>query len=344
MEYSHTQQTELPLSPDANQLDQVVSTIGEAQRLLVISHLRPDGDAVGSVVGLVRSLRKAGKIADIGLADPPPERFSFLFEGEIVKKPGELDDSYDVTFILDSGDIGRTGFEDFLSTSSSIIINVDHHSSNTAFGEINYLDFESGATSEMIVEIIRKGHFPIDHEIAEGLYLGLLTDTRFFQNENLRPSTHQCAALLLATGLDTRPILNRLNRNRSLPELRLLGRALSRLESRFDGKMMVVVLTRDDLTACKATREHIWSCGLFGQMISIEGSMVGVAIVEDFDGKCFAEFRSSGGFNVKDVAVQLGGGGHLAASGCNRTAPIAEFGHEVLACLEKQFQAFLGKP
>lgn len=343
MEYSHMQQIEMPHSPDGNQLEQVVSTLDEVQRLLIISHLRPDGDAVGSVVSLARSLRKAGKIADIGLVDPPPERFAFLLDGEIVKKPGELDDSYDATFILDSGDASRTGFEDFLSSSNSIIINVDHHSSNTGFGEINYLDFESGSTSEMIVEIIRKAHLPMDHEVAEGLYLGLLTDTRFFQNENLRPSTHQCAAYLLTTGLDTRPILNRLNRNRSLPELRLLGRALSRLESRFDGQMIVVQLTRDDLTACGATREHIWSCGLFGQMISIEGSLVSVAIVEDVDGKCFAEFRSSGGFNVKDVAVQMGGGGHLAASGCNRTAPIADFGNEVLTCLEKQFQAFLGK-
>lgn len=309
-------------------IDQVAAALLTGTRILVVSHLRPDGDAVGSVVGLTRALRKIGKHVDIGLVDPPPQRFAFLLEDEQIVKPGSLDLDYDVIVSLDAGDLGRTGFEGDLSEIAALLLNIDHHASNTAFGDINFLDFEASSTCEMIVQVLKAVRIPLDPEIAEGLYLGLLTDSRFFQNESLRPSAHTAAAALLASGLKAAPILSILNGSRALAELKILGRGLSKLEIHGNGRLAMTVLTASDLRDCEATLEHLWASGLFNQLTSITGVTVSLGVVEGPDGKSYCEFRSRGGFDVKEIAVAMGGGGHLAASGCNRVAAVTEFADE----------------
>ncbi|MFZ2956082.1 MAG: bifunctional oligoribonuclease/PAP phosphatase NrnA [Candidatus Ozemobacteraceae bacterium] len=320
-------------------LDAVISAIRSGSRFLVVSHLRPDGDAVGCVTGLARSLRKVGKLVDIGLADPPPERFAFLVDGECLVKPGELNCDYDVILCLDAGDASRTGFEDDFKLSKGLLIDIDHHASNTRFGEINFLDFGASSTCEMVTTLIKAANLPLDPEIAEGLYLGLLTDSRFFQNEKLRPSTHETAAALLATGLDTAPLLSLLNGGRLPQELKVLGKGLGKLEIECDGQFAFSVLTQDDLSECGATQDNVWACGLFNQLTSVRGVMVSLCVVEGSDGKTYCEFRSRGGFDVKSIAVAMGGGGHLAASGCNRAAPLKD----VLAEARRLIQEKLGE-
>ncbi|MBF0499579.1 MAG: DHH family phosphoesterase [Candidatus Riflebacteria bacterium] len=303
-------------------LSAVVSAIRAGSRFLVVSHLRPDGDAVGCLAGLARSLRKAGKWVDIGLADQPPERFAFLLEEEVLVKPGRVNSDYDVIICLDAGDASRTGFEQDFDSTRAVLIDIDHHASNTCFGEINFLDFGASSTCEMITSLIQTADFPLDSDVAEGLYLGLATDSRFFQNENLRASAHLSAAALLGTGLDTAPILSILNGGRTLQEMKTLGKGLEKVEMDCDGRFAFSVLTHNDLAACGAVRENVWASGLFNQLTTIKGVIVSLVAVEDIDGKIFCEFRSRGGFDVKSIAVAMGGGGHLAASGCSRSAPL----------------------
>lgn len=325
MAYSDTMQTDF-----SEQLSDVVSTINGANRFLVVSHVRPDGDAVGSVSGLVKSLRKAGKNVQVGLADPAPERFAFVLDEDHIGKPGEIEIDHEVVFVLDAGDLARTGFEADLEETGAVLVNIDHHASNTLFGDVNYVDTCASSTCEMIVTLIRQAGLPLDADVATGLYLGLITDTRSFQNEGLKSTAHNVAALLLETGLDTAPILSRLNGSKTLPEVKLLGKGLQSLKLECDGRLACIVITRRDIEECGATFTTVASCGLWGQLTSIQGVVAGVGIVEGFDGKTYCEFRSRGGFDVKEIAVAMGGGGHLAASGCNREAPLPAVAAEAL--------------
>ncbi len=335
MDFSSTLPTDLP-----GQISQVSQTVRDGASFLLISHLRPDGDAIGSLAGLAKSLRKLGKRVEIGLADPVPSRFSFLLEDEPILKPGNLEITHDVVIVLDAGDLPRTGFEKDLEGAGAILVNIDHHASNTMFGEVNLFDPEASSTCEMVCTLLQTGGFPLDNEVAQGLYLGLMTDSRFFQNERLRSSAHFVGARLLETGLDTSPILARLNSSRTLGEIRALGLGLSRLRVAADPRLVVVVLQGADLEKVGATWENVFSCGLFGYLTSIEGVLVGAGFVEGVEGKSFCELRSRGGFDVKEIAVSFGGGGHLAASGCNQTVPLADFAGKIEAAILERLAGY----
>jgi len=322
-------------------LSQVISTLQKGRRFLLVGHLRPDGDAIGSLAGLSCCLRKVGKQVEIGLVDPPPERFAFLLSGETVLKPDEIKLDYDAVLVLDSGDLPRTGFEEVLKQPAVAVINIDHHPSNTSFGDINHLDFKASSTCEMITTLIERAHFPLDRDVAKGLYLGLVTDTRFFQNDNLRPSAHHVAQKLLETGLDPGQIHGRLLATKKLSELKILGQGLLKLNIECEGRLAWVEITNQDLVTQGASMGDVFACGLFGQLTGLEGVIAGVGIVENSDGKIYCEFRSRRGFDVKEIAVAMGGGGHLAASGFNSASPLSEVREKVLQRTRESLSRFV---
>ncbi|MBI3037455.1 DHH family phosphoesterase, partial [bacterium] len=226
---------------------QIIELLRNSESFLILTHVRPDGDAIGSVAGLSKSLRKAGKKVDIGVSGLLPERFSFLLSEELILKPGLEKVPHDSVFLLDCGELSRSGFEQDLLNYPGKIVNIDHHASNVGFGQYNFLDFESSSTCEMLVSLITGANFPLDAEVAEGLYLGLMTDSRFFQNEGLRPSAFHAAAVLLSTGLNTSRLLSILNQNRSLSELKVLARGLHKLQCTSDGRFANLILTYEEI-------------------------------------------------------------------------------------------------
>ncbi|MBF0543531.1 MAG: bifunctional oligoribonuclease/PAP phosphatase NrnA [Candidatus Riflebacteria bacterium] len=324
-----------------NGFQEILSIINEGKKFLIVTHVRPDGDAIGSVMGFALSLKKHGKIVDIGLSDHPPESFSFLLTQDYLK-PGSVKGEYDAIFSLDCGDLPRTGFEQDLINCRTPIVNIDHHISNLGYGTVNLIDPAASSAAEMILFLIHGGGLPLDAEVAECLYLGLVTDARFFQNENLRPSAHVSGAILLETGFKTNRILSALTSRRTLPELKILGFALSHLETEMDGKLAKVLIRPQNLISCEATQENVWASGVFNQITSIKGVIVGFTLVENQEGVTFCEFRSKSGFDVKEIAVALGGGGHLAASGCNQKLPIDAMNNRVLALLRTRLKQFIG--
>ena len=222
-----------------------------------------------------------------------------------------------------------------------MVIAIDHHASNELYGDLNYIDHGACSTCEMVLHLVQKAGFPLDPEVAEPLFLGLMTDTRFFQNGNMRSSAYHAGGTLVETGLKTGDVLGRLNRSRKLAELRLLGLGLSRFQLDCGGKMSSLTLSQADLVSCGAVQEHVWSSGLFGQISSVEGVVVGVTLIQDPHGKVFCEFRSNSGFDVKEIAVSFGGGGHLAASGCNREGALEVVAAEVTARVRSALTAWL---
>ncbi len=306
-----------------------------ARRLLLTTHLYPDGDAAGSVIGFAKSLRKHGVSVDIAMATDVGDRFEFLYPAEVIYKPSEISGSFDAAVILDIGSEDRTGFPDIIRELAVPLVNIDHHATNEHFGAYNVVDTDAASTCELVYRLITQFGLPLDHDVAEGLYVGLLTDSRYFQNANVSSATFLAAAALLATGLNPQPIIKRLTQSRSPLDLYVLGAGLVAFESRLNGMIAYTKLRQSDFGKFGANHRHAWSSGLFGYLISLGTAVVAVSFVESESGVVFCEFRSKDGFDVSEVASHFGGGGHRNASGCSRGMPIDACADEVIEYLEQ---------
>ncbi|MBQ2594646.1 MAG: bifunctional oligoribonuclease/PAP phosphatase NrnA [Candidatus Riflebacteria bacterium] len=327
-----------------NDAQKIIDLINKSQNVILTAHLRPDGDAIGSVSGLMKSLEKMGKRVDVDLLDGVPSRFPFVWpeSHELLKKP-EIESDHDLIIVLDCGDAERHGITFKYDKSKTTLINIDHHASNTMFGDVNYVDTGAQATCEIVTALIDKAGFPLDIDIAESLMLGLMTDSRTFSNENIRYTTHEAAAALLRTGLSISRILNTLNCGRKEVDLRLQGFGLSNFKLECDEHLATLVITQKDLAKFNANVGNIFASGIFNIPLTIESVTASVVIFEREDGFSACEFRSRGGINVKEVAVALGGGGHLPASGCSQQIPIEEMAEKAIELMKKQVNDFYNK-
>ena len=322
---------------------EITTLIGNSQKILVTAHLRPDGDATGSVSGLVKSLLKAGKQVDAALLDGVPERFAFVFPAVDLLRQPVIESDHDLIMVLDSGDETRTGFTFNRDRQKTCLINIDHHASNTMFGDINYVDTGASSTCEMIAALLQHAGLPFDSEVALSLMLGLVTDSRSFQNEGLRHTAHLAAAKILQTGVDTSPILNMLNSGRCEADLRVQGFGLSNFRLECQNRLATLVIHQSDLKKLNAAFGNVFGSGLFNLLLSMSETFASVVIFEREDGMSFCEFRSRGGIDVKEVAVSMGGGGHVPASGCNRAAKVDELADEAIKLMIRQVENFYAK-
>jgi len=331
---------------------QLIEAIQSAKQILITSHIHPDGDAAGSAIGLARSLRKAEKHVDIAWSTNVSGRFDFLFDTETILTPeavaarsqndaeNPVHSGYDAVIILDVGSEDRTGFQTIIRGLGCPVINIDHHATNDGFADFDHVDTGASSTCEVIYYLIRDAGWPLDTHVAEALYTGLVTDSRHFQNAGVSASTFAAAAGLKSTGLKTEPIIRALVQNRTETDLRVLGLALSRFESRMDGRIAMTVLRQSDLKPLGATHRHAWSAGVFGYLISMASAMVSASFIEAEDGRVFCEFRSKNGFDVSGIATEFGGGGHRAAAGCSQEIPVDAFRDAVIERLEPMVAAF----
>lgn len=321
-------------------VQQIADLLHSSQKILVVAHVRPDGDATGSVAGMVKSLQKAGKKVEAALVDGVPERFSFVFpEVKLLRDP-IINSDHDLILVLDTGEESRTGFTFNRDAKISKLVNIDHHASNTMFGDINYIDTGASAACEMVAALLNFAKLPFDSDVALSLMLGLVTDSRFFQNEGIRYTAHEVAAHLLRTGVDTAPILNVLNSGRSEADLRLQGFGLTNFKLECDKKLATLVIKQTDLKRLNANVGNIYASGIFNACLAINETLASVVIFEREDGLSACEFRSRGGIDVKQVAVELGGGGHVPASGCSRKEAIDETAATAIKLMINQVNNF----
>lgn len=323
---------------------EVIELIKHSHRILICSHMRPDGDAVGSLSGMLKSLQILGKDVEVALIDGIPERFAFVWPQQItlIKEP-VIELSHDLVIILDSGDESRTGFTFKYDKSKTCMVNIDHHASNTYFGDINLVDIGASSTCEMVTALLCLAGFPFNNDVALGLILGLMTDSRCFQNEGIRYSAHVAAANLLKTGVDSSPILNMMNSGRNEADLRVLGFGMSNFNLHCQNRLATLVIKQSDLKRLKASTANVYASGVFNQCLSIQHVFASVVIFEREDGLTACEFRSRGGIDVKEVAVSMGGGGHVPASGCSREASIDVVAEEAICKTSDQVMKFFSE-
>lgn len=303
----------------------LIETINKAEKILVTSHVHPDGDAAGSTLGLARSLRLAGKEIDVAWGTSVKGRFDFLFNAETVLTPDTITGPYDCVIILDIGSEERTGYPEVIRDLNCEIINIDHHATNQGFCKIDHVDTDASSTCQIVYYLIKSAGWPMDAHVAEAVYTGLITDSRHFQNAGVNADTFRAAAGLKETGVDTQPIIQSLVMNRTETDLRVLGMALSQYEELKDGRIAMVTIRQSDLEPLGANHRHAWSSGVFGYLVSLSSALVSASLIEAEDGKVFCEFRAKNGFDVSGIASSFGGGGHRAASGCSQYISIDEF-------------------
>jgi phosphoesterase RecJ-like protein len=310
------------------ELDQVADELRDAGKLLLTTHENPDGDALGSLLGMHLLLCQLDKDAAMFLsADefPLPHEYRCLpLRGVMNEPPDDLEDR--LVVFLDCGNIDRMPV-DFLRTGSIRIVNIDHHHDNTRFGEINLVDPSASCTAELVWRLAHELGAEITQPMAEALYVGLVTDTGRFMYRNTGAEAHLMAAELIEAGASPHEVNRQVFESLPFRRLELLARALTRVARLDGGAVTVTHLTREDFVDT-GSDEHD-SEGIVDHLRSVEGTVVAVLVrellAEDRAGLRKVSLRSADGrVDVSQIARAHGGGGHLQAAGFTTGLPVPE--------------------
>jgi len=299
-----------PIDPPHVALEKVVRELRKRDRFLICSHVRPDGDCVGSTLGLLYALEAMGKTARAFNASPIPLNFQFLPGWERIANDVRDGFEPETTVFVDCGGPDRVedGFQP-----RGYVINIDHHATNDVFGEVNYIDVKATAVGEQIFAVVDRLGIPLTPEIATNLYLAILSDTGGFRYPNTRMHTFEVAARLVDAGANPSTISQEFYETRSPESLWLQGQVLSNLHIECEGTFCWAEITWDMYK--KVGGEENEPDGLVSDMRGVRGVEVSALVHELEEGGLRVGIRSKGKVDVSVLAQRLGGGGHHNASG-----------------------------
>ncbi len=302
----------------ASDLERVSAELRGRDRFLLTAHEGPDGDALGSLLGMHQLLTQLGKDSVMFLPAkefPLPIEYRFLPLEEVFHEPPA--DMADRTIVfLDCGNIDRMPV-DFLSDGGNDTINIDHHHDNTRFGDFNLVEVEASSTAEIVYDLAVLLGARITPEMAAALYVGLITDTGKFMYENTNAHTHRVAAELIEAGVNIDDTYRRLYEHVPIEKLRLVVRAIDGIQILCEGRLVVTYITSADYEQTGAGEEM--TEGVIDHLRSIDGTKV-AAVIRDLGNRGRAarkvSLRSSeGDVDVSAIARKNGGGGHKRAAG-----------------------------
>lgn len=322
--------------PLAASIPEAAEAIEAAQRIVMACHVNPDGDALGSMLGLAHALSSLGKSLTLLSQDGVPEKYGFLPGVDLVRRTSDFP-NFDLALVLDSGDLSRIG--DHIRPiigGARRVVDIDHHAVAGAFGDIRVLDHRAASTSEIVYALIAAMGIPLTPAIATCLFTGVITDTGSFRFQNVTPNTFRVAALLLEGGAPPAYVSENVFENRNFAATRLLGSALASLSQTVDGKIIWAHITTDDFAAAGATDEE--TEGVVTYVRGVRGANVGIlfreiAAVDGEETKIRVSLRSRENVNVAMIAQKFGGGGHRMASGCTLAMPLAEAESTMIAAV-----------
>lgn len=302
---------------------EVGQQLRDSKRVLICSHIRPDGDAVGSMLGLGMALREAGKDVQTVLSDGIPLSFRHLpGSSQVVKKASG---QFDLKIVLDCSDLLRTG--NALNGYEPPDVNIDHHITNLNFARLNLVEPDAVATSAILANYLPKWGFEPSSPVATALLTGLISDTLGFRTSNMTPNTLRLAASLMEVGTDLPELYNRALVRRSFEAACYWGQGLTKLGRK--GRVVWTSLTLADREAANYPGND--DADLINILSSIEDADIAIIFVEQRGGKIKVSWRAVPGVDVSAVALQFGGGGHSAASGAEILGTLAEVQEKVLS-------------
>lgn len=310
-------------------LQLIADAMKKEEHLVLVGHAAPDGDCVGSLLGLFLGLRELGKTVEAYLADKIPAQYYYLKGADQIRLPeGILARGTTVVFV-DCGDAERVG-DTFLPdlAQRGTTFNLDHHRGNPLFGTHNYVDVEAAATAEIIYELLTALQVPITPDIAQALFAGIVMDTGSFMNGNTTGKSLRIAADLIDAGVDINHSRINLFESKPRAEVALIARALDNLEISPDGTMAWISLPYEEVAQVGAL--DLFPETLINYTRMIDGVEVGMLFREIKPGIVKVGFRSKGRVDVASLARQFGGGGHLQAAGARQSGSLPEVIERVL--------------
>ncbi len=310
-------------------VQQIIEQINNNQSFLVVAHENPDGDAIGSTIGLALALKSLGKDVVAYNVDAVPEIMGFL-DADIMCQQLPQNAKFDVAFVLDAGELRRTALpvKDLCNT----LINIDHHPFSD-FGDINYLDTKACATAVMVYRILIAMKCQISLSIAKGLYLGILSDTGSFRYSSANRESFVVAGELIGLGIDTWEISSNLYESHTPERMKLLGLVLPSLQISDCGRYASVSMQLEALDIAGATPEH--ADGFVNYARAIRGVEVALFFNQVSSKTYKISFRSRGNVDVGSLAHKLGGGGHHNAAGAKVDGTIEEVKNIVYPLLDQ---------
>ena len=312
---------------------QIADALRAAHRIAIVGHVGPDGDALGSMIGLVRSARAAGKDAYATFGEPfvMPHQLRFLADDGLVAV-ADVPRPLDVLVVVDCGDAGRLGSAAELVEHSGRVVVIDHHRSNGGFGDVAWVVPDAGATAELVHLLVAELGWPAGSDVAEALYTGLVTDTGRFQYSSTSPQVHRIAAEMLEAGVLPDEIGRRVYEESPFAYLKVASAVLGRAQLDTEVSMVWSVLSIADLEGAGIRYED--ADGLIDLIRVAEEADVACLVREVGPNRTKVSLRSRGGTDVGAVAVSLGGGGHHNAAGFTTQDPSAEVVEKVRRALQ----------
>ncbi len=314
---------------------QAASAILQAQKIVLSTHINPDGDALGSVLGLAHALKTLGKEVTALNVDGVPETLKWLPGAEWIETGTERRD-FDLGIVVDAGALDRVG-KSLLPIFEAVplLIDIDHHVvEGSIFGQLQVLDHTAAATAELIYELILTLEVAsqttlVSPQIADCLMVGLMTDTGSFRYNNVTPKVFSLASELQEEGARVAKIAEAVYENVSFASLKLLGRALDSLERSADGQVVWASVSAQDFAEFGGTDAE--TEGIVSQVRAVSGAAIGILFREIPGKKVRVSIRAREGANANAIARVFEGGGHILASGCSLDVPLAEAIQSVVA-------------
>jgi phosphoesterase RecJ-like protein len=298
-------------------LARIVDTLQSAERVIISSHSRPDGDSIGSQLALAFALRALGKRADVVNKDRAPAPLLQFPGVDEICIADRADGNYDAAVILECGDLARTGVA---GLDRYRVVNIDHHPGNSGYGELNWFDPTAAACGEMVFDLIHALGVPIDARIGTHIYLAILTDTGSFHYSSISPRTFEICKQTLEAGVDAVGVARNVYDSNNMGRLKLFGSVLSAMQIDASGRIAIVYLDHEMAREAGGTYED--TEGLINLPLTVK-EIQAVVFFKQTEGEAYrVSMRSKDDIDIGLIAKQYGGGGHKNAAGCTVAGPI----------------------
>ncbi|KUO52278.1 MAG: hypothetical protein APF76_04380 [Desulfitibacter sp. BRH_c19] len=317
-------------------LSEVKQAIINSSELVIVSHEYPDGDSIGSSIALSKGLLKLGKVVKTIIDSDVPRDYQFLAGAKDFRKPKDIEVHSDSTVIfLDCADETRAGaLIDSYREKCLLSINIDHHTGNTNFADVNYIDVKASSTGEIIYDLLDLLGVEIDEDIANALYISMVTDTGSFRFDNTTAKTFAISSHLIKVGVNLSAIRINLWENKTYNSINLLVDVLSTMKFACNRKVAYITVTREIMERWKGNHGELESFVSYPK--SVQGIEVAMIFKEINMNEIKVSFRAKNNIDVQSIASAFGGGGHKKAAGCTINTELAIAIKNVIDYLEKK--------
>jgi phosphoesterase RecJ-like protein len=321
------------MKPHPKIIDRIIEALRQSRSICVAGHIRPDGDCVGSQLGLTLALRNEGKKVVCWNEDRIPQKYEFLDQDGIIQKPRK-GLRFDCVVATDAASFERLGAVGRCVANRKLFINIDHHESNTRYADLNWVSAREPSAGELIFRLLKIAKWPITKRIADSLFTAVSTDTGSFQYPTTRPATYHVAGELVRRGADLARICNEVYQSYPLSRARLLRHVYSHFHLSHQDQIAYFWLKKADFARTGADSND--SEGLIDHIRAIAPVVVACVFEEVEPELTRISLRSkSEKVNVNDIAAQFGGGGHPAAAGARIAGKPLSVQRKVIAALKK---------